>query len=193
MNLEEIRKALAGEWASIAPELRPSATKNPDGSLKPFYLTREFRYLGDDRFELTILNTADPYAKVPVARIHLRGHMHWQGEHPIAAGAQKVDFVADEAYEVTPLVQGFADVLNKVSSQGYDEWRVGTAQSVFGKDFAPFGLAAGRHFMEYDLVHLADGLLFWGARNVDGRGFDTEANRPTNLQIPLRRKPSAAA
>jgi len=30
--------------------------------------------------------------------------------------------------------------------------------------------------------------LFWGARNIDGRGFDTEANRPTNLQIPLVRK-----
>jgi hypothetical protein len=28
-------------------------------------------------------------------------------------------------------------------------------------------------------------MLFWGARNVDGRGFDTEANRPTYLQIPL--------
>jgi len=26
------------------------------------------------------------------------------------------------------------------------------------------------------------------AGNVDGRGFDTEQNRPTNLQIPLRRK-----
>jgi len=31
-------------------------------------------------------------------------------------------------------------------------------------------------------------MLFWGARNVDGRGFDNEVNRPTNLQIPLIRK-----
>jgi len=30
--------------------------------------------------------------------------------------------------------------------------------------------------------------LFWGARNIDGRGFDSEPNRPTNLQIPLVRK-----
>ena len=29
--------------------------------------------------------------------------MHWNGEHPIADGAQKVDFVADEAYEVANL------------------------------------------------------------------------------------------
>jgi len=38
------------------------------------------------------------------------------------------------------------------------------------------------------IVHLDHGLLFWGARHVDGRGFDTEANRPTNLQIPLARR-----
>ena len=187
MTLEETRKALLGEWVSIAPEVRPSATKNPDGSLKPFYLTRNFRYLGDDRFDLTILNTADPYAKLPVARIYLRGHVQWKGDHPIANGAQKVDFVADEAYDVTPLAQAFADVLNRVASQGYATWNVNATQSVFGKNFVPFGLTAGRNFMEHDLVYLSDGMLFWGARNVDGRGFDAEANRPTNLQIPLRR------
>jgi hypothetical protein len=33
--------------------------------------------------------------------------------------------------------------------------------------------------------------MFWGARHVDARGFDTEANRPTNLRIPLVRAPSA--
>jgi hypothetical protein len=114
--------------------------------------------------------------------------MFWQGEHPIAPGAQKVDFIADEAYEVTPLQPGFAEVLNQIAAQGYAKWESGQTQSIFGKSFAPFGLAAGKHFMEYDLVYLAHGLLFWGARNVDGRGFDTEQNRPTNLQIPLARK-----
>ena len=43
--------------------------------------------------------------------------MLWQGPHPITPGAHKVDFVADESYEVTPLAQGFADVLNKVASE----------------------------------------------------------------------------
>lgn len=74
-----------------------------------------------------------------------------------------------------------------MASQGYAKWEVGGTQSVFGKSFAPFGLAAGRHFMEYDLVLLRGDMLFWGARHVDGRGFDTEQNRPTNLQIPLVR------
>jgi hypothetical protein len=54
--------------------------------------------------------------------------------------------------------------------------------------FAPFALKEGTNFMEYDLVYLKGDLLFWGARNIDGRGFDTEQTRPTNLQIPLIRK-----
>jgi hypothetical protein len=156
--------------------------------LKPFYLTREFKALPGDAFDLTIVNFADPYGKAPLARIHIKGHMLWRGDHPIAAGAQKVDFVAGEACAVTPLLPPFADLLNKVAAQGYAKWEVGQPQSVFGKSFAPFGLTAGKNFMEYDLVYLSHGMLFWGARNVDGRGFDTEENRPTNLQIPLVRK-----
>lgn len=188
MNLEQIQSALTGEWLSIAPEVRPSAIRNPDGTLKPFYLKREFRYLGADRFELAIVNSADPNGAVPLARIFIRGHMLWRGPHAIAEGAQKVDFVADEAYEVTPLIQGFADLLNQVATQGYGRWQVGATQSILGKAFAPFGLVEGRNFMEFDLVYLSHDLLFWGARHVDGRGFDTELNRPTNLQIPLARK-----
>jgi hypothetical protein len=187
-DVTDIKKALLGNWESIAPEVRPSAAKNADGSLKPFYLKRAFKYLPSDRFELEVVNSADPYGAVPLARMRIIGHMLWQGSHPIAAGAQKVDFVADEAYEVTPLAAGFADVLNKVASAGYAPWAVNASQSIFGKTFVPFGLKEGTNFMEYDLVYLRGDLLFWGARNIDGRGFDTEQNRPTNLQIPLVRK-----
>jgi hypothetical protein len=188
MNVEQIKEALVGDWVSVASEVRPSANKNPDGTLKPFYLKREFKYLTGDRFELTIVNSADPNGAVPIARIALRGHMSWRGPHSIAAGAQKVDFVADEGYEVTPLIQGFADLLNQVAANGYRKWQVNDTQSVFGKAFAPFGLSEGKNFMEFDLVYLSHDMLFWGARNVDGRGFDKEENRPTNLQIPLVRK-----
>ncbi|MHC2257336.1 hypothetical protein ACVILK_007028 [Bradyrhizobium embrapense] len=185
-DVATIKQALAGNWESIAPEIRPS--KNPDGSIKPFYLKRAFTYQSSDRFELVVVNSADPYGKVPLARIRIVGHLQWQGAHPIAPGAKKVDFVADEAYEVTPLAQGFVDVLNKVAVAGYAPWAVDVPQSIFGKSFLPFGLKEGTNFMEYDLVYLRGDLLFWGARNVDGRGFDTEQNRPTNLQIPLVRK-----
>jgi hypothetical protein len=185
-DVTKIKEALLGDWESIAPEIRPS--KNPDGSIKPFYLKRAFKYLPSDRFELDVVNAADPYGGVPLAQIKIRGHMTWQGAHPIAAGAQKVNFIADEAYEVTPIAQGFVDILNKVASAGYAPWAANSPQSIFGKNFLPFGLKEGTNFMEYDLVYLRGDLLFWGARNVDGRGFDTEQNRPTNLQIPLIRK-----
>jgi hypothetical protein len=187
-DVTKIKQAMLGNWESIAPEVRPSAAKGTDGSLKPFYLKRTFKYLPSDRFELEIVNSADPYGAVPLARIKIAGHMLWQGPHPIASGAQKVDFVADENYDVTPLAQGFADVLDKVASAGYAPWAVNSSQSIFGKTFVPFGLKEGTNFMEYDLVYLRGDLLFWGARNIDGRGFDTEQNRPTNLQIPLVRK-----
>ena len=123
-----------------------------------------------------------------MTKIFIKGHMLWQGPHPIAPGAQKVDFVADEAYEVTPTIQGFVDVLNQVAKDGYNPWVLNGTQSVFGKTFLPFGLVAGKNFMEFDLVYIHNDMLFWGARNVDGRGFDKEENRPTNLQIPLVRK-----
>jgi hypothetical protein len=188
MNVEELKAALVGTWASVAPEIRPS--KSPDGAIKPFFLERRFVYHPEDRFELTVTSLADPFAKAKLASIEIGGHLLWRGEHAIAPGAQKVDFVADEAYAVTPLLQPFADLLGKVATDGYAPWKVGERQSILGKAFPPFGLQKGAIFQEYDLVHLAHRMLFWGARNVDGRGFDTEANRPTNLQIPLVRAES---
>ena len=105
-DIAKIKETLLGNWESIAPELRPS--KNPDGSLKPFYLKRTFKYLPSDRFELDVVNSADPYGAVPLARIKIGGHMLWQGSHSIVAGAQKVDFIADESYESPP---SFRDLL----------------------------------------------------------------------------------
>lgn len=187
MTLQDTQRALVGDWTSLAPEVRPSAAKNPDGTLRPFYLSRAFSYLGDDRFALTIRNWADPLGKVEIARIVLRGHIGWPGPHPVADGAQKADFVADEAYELTPMAQGFADLLNQVATIEGGPWTVGQGRSVLGRRFVPFGLVEGQPFKEYDLIHLDGDFLFWGARHIDGRGFDSEDNRPTNLQIPMRR------
>jgi hypothetical protein len=189
MNVEQIKDFVqGGEWVSIAPELRPSSIKNADGSIKPFYLTRVFKYSADDAFELEIINSADAYGKISLVKIVIKGSIVWQGDHPIAAGAQKVNFIADRAYDVTPLAQGFADVMNQIASKGFNKWELNSTQSVMGKAFAPFGLAEGQTFAEYDLIYVYGDMLFWGARNVDGRGFETEENRPTNLQIPLIRQ-----
>jgi hypothetical protein len=74
-SLEQLKSSLMGEWVSIAPELRPSATKNADGTIKPFYLRRDSRITGD-RFELVIANSVDPCNST--ARIVLGGR--WSGE-----------------------------------------------------------------------------------------------------------------
>jgi hypothetical protein len=191
MTLQDTRQSIqGGEWVSIAPEIRPSISKNADGSMKPFYLKRRFRYLAGDQFELEVVNFGDPFGKVQLVKIDISGRMVWQGEHPIVDGAFKVDFIADRAYEVTPLFQGFADAMNQLAGKGFTKWEVGQTQSIFKKAFVPFGLSEGQTFSEYDLLYLFHDMMFWGARNVDGRGFDTEENRPTNLQIPLIRRNS---
>jgi len=187
MTPDQIKQFIqGGEWKSIAPEIRPSSIKNADGSIKPFYLTRAFKYFPGDKFELTVINSADAFGKIPLAKMFIKGHISWKGEHPIADGAQKVNFIADEAYEVTPLLEGFADAMNQFT-KGYDNWEVNQAQNILQKAFPPFGLEAGQVFSECDLIYIFKDLMFWGARNIDGRGFDKEENRPTNLQIPLTR------
>jgi hypothetical protein len=186
MTLEQTQRDALGKWKSISIEVRPSSNKNPDGTLKPFYLKRDFTGLPNNEFELTVTNFVDPFGKVALAKMEINGHMEWQGEHAIAPGAQKVDFIADTAYVVTPLLQGFVDILNQYT-KGFNEWKVGEGQDILGKAFTPFGLAEGQIFKEYDLVYIHNGMMFWGARNIDGRGFNTEENRPTNLQIPMER------
>ncbi|MEI7488433.1 MAG: hypothetical protein WCJ72_13690 [Chryseobacterium sp.] len=186
--VEEIKKELLGDWKSIAVEVRPSSFKKEDGSLKPFYLTREVSYLPEDKFQLEIINYSYAYGKIPLVKMLIKGEVEWQGDHSVAEGAQKVDFTANESYEVTPLIQNFADVLNNLAKDGFDQWEIGRSQNIFKKKFIPFGLKEEYVFKEYDLIYLYKDMLFWGARNIDGRGFDTEENRPTNLQIPMVRK-----
>jgi hypothetical protein len=83
----------------------------------------------------------------------IKGHMEWVGEHPIAEGAQRVDFASDEEYTVTPMIRGFADMLNQYT-KGFNEWKVGETQDILKKAFPPFGLAEGQIFKEYDLIYM---------------------------------------
>src|SRR5258705_5263806 len=94
-DVAKVKEAMLGNWESIAPEVRPSAGKNADGSLKPFYLRRAFKYLPSDRFELEIVNSADPYGTVPLARIQIGGHLLWQGPHASPPAAPQIHFVSD--------------------------------------------------------------------------------------------------
>ena len=47
MTQEDTKRILVGEWVSLTPEVRPSATRNPGGTLKAFYL-RDGATLGHD-------------------------------------------------------------------------------------------------------------------------------------------------
>lgn len=187
MTAEETKQNALGSWESLALEIRPSSLKNADGTLKPFYLSRQFSLSPNDQFDLILTNYADPYGNIPLSKMNIRGHVEWKGDHPIATGAQKVNFIADSGYIVTPLNPGFAGVLNQYT-KGFQNWEVNGSQEILGKAFAPFGLAEGQIFKEFDLIYVQGDMMYWGARNIDGRGFDTEENRPTNLQIPMTRK-----
>ena len=135
------------------------------------------------------MNYADPNGKVPLVKIEIKGHNAWQGEHPIAKGAYNLDYIADEAYEVTPLHQGFANVANRFPGTGLNMWEVNVMQDVRGKAFPLFSLVEGQTYVDYDLIYIYNDMLFNGSKHVDGLAFDKPENRPTNLQIPLVRQP----
>ena len=164
-------------------------SNGPDGSLKPFYLKRAFKYLPSDRFELEIVNSADPYGAVPLARIRIGGHMLWQGAHPIAPGAQKVDFVADESLRGNSPRAGVCrrsqqGRLRRIRALGGER----TAKH-FRKDLRSLR-SQGRHELHGVRPRLSQGRSACsGARATSMAVASTrEQNRPTNLQIPLIRK-----
>jgi hypothetical protein len=189
MTLEQIKTFIqGGEWISIAPELRPSITKSTAGDINPFYCTRAFTYPPGDRFECTLINYLDATAKTPLVKFVIKGHLQWQGEHPVAPDAQKVDYIADEAYEVTPLHPGWVDAINRIPSNGLSKWQLNVPQDLKGKAFPAFGLTDAKTYVDYDLIYICGDMLFNGSKNVDGRPFNKPDNRPTNLQVPLARK-----
>lgn len=51
MIIVEVQKQSIGNWKSITTEVRPSRSKNEDGTLKPFYLSREFSFFPDNTFQ----------------------------------------------------------------------------------------------------------------------------------------------
>ena len=187
MQIDEIKRNLAsGIWVSVAPEIRPSTIKTPAGDIKPLYCSRRFVYSEGDRFQLTFLNYADPFGKVPLVEMLISGHVQFGPAHPIAPGAYEANYIADSGFSITVMNAAFATAINSIPlGASVQPWAVNVPQDVLGKSVPTFGLKAGEFFTEYDLVYIKDDLLFNGSRNVDGRPFDRPENRPTNLQAPL--------
>jgi hypothetical protein len=189
MTLQQLKQTLAkSQWTSFAVELRPSTIAS-QGSIKPFYCFREFDYPDSDTFNLLFTSYADPYGKIPLALMTIRGHVRYGQEHPIAPGAYEIDYIADLEFSVKLLNENLAKALNGLPlADGVSPWTANVPQNVTRKGVPAFGLTAGENFTECDLIYIKDNLLFNGSRNIDGRPFDSPANRPTNLQIPLIRK-----
>lgn len=190
LPLSDLKKWMVrgGEWVSLAVELRPQEDRRGTGKIQPFYVTRSFRFAKEDRFVGTITSYGDPYGKLPLAKFEFRGHVAWQGEHPITPGAQKIDYILDEGFRVTPLHPQFAEQLNQAPVAGISKWEVGRTQDILKKAFPLFNIQEGQIVKDFDLVLVRDGMLFMGAKHVDGTPFDKVENRPTNLQVPLVRR-----
>lgn len=188
-NLEAIQQFIqGGEWTSISIELRPFEDRLGTGKIQPFYVRRKFRYFPENRFEGTIISYADAFGKVPLVQFTFKGHTVWGGPHEIAPDAFEIDYLLDEAFEVTPLNSLFAEQLNMAPVKGLNHWEAGVMQDIKGKEFPLFGIKEGETVGDYDLIHIHNNMLFMGSKHVDGRGFDKPENRPTNLQVPLERR-----
>lgn len=183
MLAEETR----GRWVSITCELRP--TPYQEGQpITPFHLTRDFTY-NDDLFEGTIVSYADPLCEVPLVSYTFSGHLVSHGPSPAAPGAEKTDYVLDRSLILEPLNQAFTDQLNQLpaGSCGLERWQVGRAQSIRETGCPALNLEKGQVYVDHDIQYVDGDFLFFGAKPVDGSNFDSEAKRPVQLQVPLKR------
>ena len=187
-TLADVKSFALGSWESISIELRPSEDRTGAGTVLPVRLTRRFDYLPNDRFVGTIRMFADDYGQVPLMEFEFKGRLEWGGPHPIADGAYAVDYVLDEGFGVTPLNDGAADMLNQGRPADLSAFATGTKSDILKKAFPMFNIVKGQVVTDYDLIYFRNGMLFMGAKHVDGTPFDEPDRRPHQLQIPLARR-----
>ena len=186
-TLGEVKAFAAGRWRSLAVELRPTEDRTGSGVVQPTRLTRDFTIEPDDRFTGVIRLYGDDYGRLPLMAFEFRGRLRWGEPHPIAAGAYEIDYVLDAAFRVTPLHEQAATMLNQGLVPGLEPFSVGVPQDILGKAFPMFNIAKNQVVTDYDLIYFRNGLLFMGAKHVDGTPFDRPERRPHQLQIPLQR------
>ena len=186
-NLEEVKSYAQGEWQSLTVELRPTEDRAGKGKIQPTYLRRNFKYLAKNRFEGTITMFADQYGKAPLMKFEFKGSLKWGKKHPIAKGAFEIDYILNEGFALTPLHPKAAAMLNSIPVKGLDTFKSGVKQDILKKAFPLFRIARGQIVTDYDLIYFRNGMLFMGAKHVDGTPFDKPDRRPHQLQIPLKR------
>ncbi|MEO1382504.1 MAG: hypothetical protein AAFV78_04625 [Bacteroidota bacterium] len=186
-TLAEVKQYAIGEWQSLSVELRPTEDRTGSGVIQPTYLKRNFKYLSEEKFVGTITLFADNYGQMPLMEFEFKGELNWKEAHPIAEGAWQIDYVLNEGFGVTPLHAQAADMLNAALPTGMSPFEVNQQKDILGKAFPMFHIVEGQVVSDYDLIYFKNGLLFMGAKHVDGTPFDKAENRPHQLQIPLER------
>lgn len=186
-TLKEVQNYALGEWASLSVELRPNEDRTGTGTVTPNYLKRHFTYLDNENFIGVITLYGDNYGQMPLMEFEFKGSLKWGDAHPIAEGAWNIDYVLDAGFGVTPLHENTAAMLNQGVGDGMLPFEVGQQQDILKKPFPLFNLHAGQIAVDYDLIYFNHGLLFMGAKHVDGTPFDQPERRPHQLQIPLAR------
>ena len=186
-SLDDVKAYALGDWESISIELRPTEDRTGSGNIQSTFLKRKFSYLKGDRFIGTITMFADNYGQLPLMEFEFKGHLKWGKEHPIAKGAWEIDYILDEGFGVTPLNEQAAAMLNQGLVDGLVPFENGVKQDILQKAFPMFNIEAGQITSDYDLIYFKNGMLFMGAKHVDGTPFDKPERRPHQLQIPLAR------
>ena len=184
-SLEEVKSYALGKWESISVELRPTEDRAGTGQIQPTYLRRKFHYLEGNKFVGTITLFGDNYGALPLMEFEFKGNLKWGKAHPIADGAWNIDYILDEGFGVTPLNPQSAEMLNAALPTGMSPFENGVKKDILGKSFPMFHIVEGQIVSDYDLIYFKNGLLFMGAKHVDGTPFDKPENRPHQLQIPL--------
>ncbi len=186
-TLPEVQAFARGTWTSLSVELRPTEDRTDSGVIEPTRLTRDFTYNDDDTFTGVITMYVDDYGQMPLMAFEFKGHLRWGDPHPIADGAHVIDYVLDDGFGVTPLNDDAAAMLNAALPPDLQPFETNVQQDILGKSFPLFSIEAGQILTDHDLIYFHSGLLFMGAKHVDGTPFDLPERRPHQLQIPLAR------
>ena len=186
-TLDEVKKYAIGEWKSLSVELRPTEDRTGTGKITPTYLRRHFNYLNENEFVGVISLFGDNYGQVHLMDFEFKGHLNWGNAHPIADGAWEIDYVLDKGFGVTPMNDDVAAMLNQGLPEGMTPFQAGVKQDILQKAFPMFNIVEGQIVTDFDLIYFKNGMLFMGAKHVDGTPFDKQEHRPHQLQIPLIR------
>lgn len=187
ISLEEVQDYALGKWNSLSVELRPTEDRAGTGQIQPTFLKREFTFLSKNEFVGIITLFADNYGQIPLLEFEFKGELLWGEKHPIAEGAWNIDYILNKGFGVTPLNEQAAAMLNAGLTEGMEPFRANVKKDILGQAFPLFHIVEGQIVSDYDLIYFKHGLLFMGAKHVDGTPFDKPENRPHQLQIPLER------